>query len=166
MDHDFIRKRTGEFLKKDYYYAGREWPYKYVKKQVLIEPYLEDEKTHELRDYKFFCFNGIVRCFKIDFNRFSNHRANYYSTDLELLSIGEKACPPDPSAKIDFPNNVSQMIEFATVLSHSIPFVRVDFYETNGEVYFGEMTFYPASGFGCFTDISSDYMLGQWLNIK
>ena len=126
---------------------------------------MEDTKTHELRDYKFFCFNGVVKMFKVDFDRFTNHRANYYDEKGHILPFGEKYLPPDFSRDIEIPESIPQMIQLAQVLSKGIPFVRVDFYDVNGRIYFGELTFYPASGFGPFTSNDADLEVGSWLQL-
>lgn len=165
IDYDEIKRKIENKLKVNYYYSGREWPYKNVKPRIIIEKYMEDNKTNELRDYKFFCFNGEVKCFKIDFNRATNHQANYYAPTGELLEFGEIICPPDYNKKLDMPKNLNKMIELSEKLSKGITFLRVDFYEMNGKIYFGELTFYPASGLGKFTDEKWDYKLGEMLEL-
>lgn len=142
-----------------------EWPYRDVPKRIIAEQYLEDA-SGELRDYKFFCFNGKVRCFKIDFGRMVEHHANYYTPDGELLPFGESAYWPDFHTKVDMPINREKMIELAEKLSNEQPFLRVDFYEVNGKVYFGELTFYPASGLSHWTTKDADELLGSWINLK
>lgn len=119
----------------------------------------------DLRDYKFFCFNGKVRFFKVDFGRFTEHRANYYSPDCRLLPYGEVACPPDPDATIQMPSNLDKMIELAEKLSAGIPFLRVDLYNVNGRIYFGELTFYPAGGLSRWTDDKWDREIGDFLTL-
>lgn len=152
-------------LKRNYFYSGREWPYKHVKPRIIAEQYMEDKNLQELRDYKFFCFNGIVKCFKVDFDRFVEHHANYYDREKNLLRFGEIECPPKFSEVIDIPNNVDQMIDFAEKLSNGIPFLRADFYNVDESIYFGELTFYPASGFGPFTPEEFDLIMGRWLSL-
>ena len=166
MDIKGVKKKINKCLKRNFYYMGREWPYKNVKPRILIEEYMEDEKYHELRDYKFFSFNGKVKCYKIDFNRFVKHQANYYDTNAKLLKFGEEICPPDFNEKLDMPNGLEKMIYFAEKLSNNIPFARIDFYETNNKIYFGEITFFPASGFGKFVPEEWDRRLGDMINLK
>ena len=161
-----MRKIINKHLHRNFYYLNREWPYKNVKPRIIIEKYMEDSEAKELRDYKFFCFNGKVEFFKIDFDRFIEHRANYYDTDGKLLHFGETICPPNYNKKIEMPVNLNKMIELAQKLSANIPFLRVDFYEVNGKIYFGELTFFPAAGFGRFTDDSADLKLGNMLDIS
>lgn len=159
------KKKINKALKYNYYYAGREWPYKNVKPRIIIEEYIEDYELKDLRDYKFFCFNGKVNLFKVDFNRFLEHRANYYDKNLKLLEFGEEVCPPDFEKKIEIPKDIMKMILLAEKLANGTKFVRIDFYYTNKKIYFGEMTFYPASGFGKFIPDSWDERLGEMINL-
>lgn len=150
----------------NYYLNGREWPYKGVRRRIIAEKFLVPQKPEvpsELLDYKFFCFNGKVKFFKVDFGRFVDHHANYYSPEGELLDFGEMAFEPDPNSPVELPDNLDKMIVLAEQLSKDIPFVRVDFYNTNGRIYFGELTFYPASGFGKWTSPDIDQKLGDLL---
>ena len=159
-------KELNNHLSKDYYLSGREWPYKNIKRKVFAEKYLEDNLTKELRDYKFFCFNGKVKCFKIDFDRFKYHRANYYDPLGKIISCGEVICPPDFKKNIEMPINLDLMIKLSEKLSANTLFLRVDFYEVDGKIYFGELTFFPASGFGKFIDEKWDYIFGEWLKLE
>lgn len=159
------RKKINKSLNTNYYYSGREWPYKNVKPRIIIEKYMEDKQTKELRDYKFFCFNGRVECFKIDFDRQIEHHANYYDKEGNILKFGEESFPPCFEKKLSMPINLNKMISLAEKLSKGFPFLRVDFYEMNGKVYFGELTFYPASGFGKFTDEEWDRKLGDFIDL-
>ena len=119
----------------------------------------------ELKDYKFFCFNGEVKCFKIDFGRFTEHHANYYDSHGMLLHFGEKKFPPLESANTEIPSNLQEMVNLAEALSAKRPFVRVDFYNVSGKIYFGECTFSPAGGMGRFDPEEWDYTLGSWINL-
>lgn len=120
----------------------------------------------EVNDYKFFCFNGKVHCFKVDFNRFTNHQANYYDSNGNLLNFGEKACPPDYNHIEILPSNLKKMIMLAEKLSAGHVFMRVDFYNINGHIYFGELTFFPAGGIGLFTTNEADEYLGNLIHIN
>lgn len=119
----------------------------------------------ELKDYKFFSFNGEVKFFKVDFGRFVEHHANYYSPDGHLLDFGEKGLEPDPGYAIVLPSNLKAMISLAERLSEGIPFLRVDFYNINGAIYFGELTFYPASGMLPWTTDEADVAIGNYLKL-
>ncbi|EOU1884068.1 MAG: ATP-grasp fold amidoligase family protein [Clostridium perfringens] len=160
------KQKLNNSLNNDYYLMHREWPYKNVYRRIIAEKYMEDRETKELRDYKFFCFNGKVKVFKIDFDRQINHRANYYDKDGNIITLGETVCPQDFEREIKLPNNLDKMEELAEKLSAGYPFLRVDFYEVNGKIYFGELTFYPATGMGKFTSDEWDYKLGEWIDIS
>ena len=148
----------------------REWPYKDVPKRIIAEKFMAPEKSpdsvlksSELLDFKFFCFNGKVRFFKVDFGRFVEHHANYYSPEGELLEFGEKGIEPDSNYPIELPDNLKEMISLAERLSKNKPFLRVDFYNVNGKIFFGELTFYPASGMGKWTTEEADMKIGDYL---
>lgn len=160
-----VKKKLANGLKKNMFICGREWPYKNVKARIIAEKYIEDEQVHELRDYKFFCFGGKVKMFKIDFDRFTEHRANYFDINLNLLPFGEADFPPKPEKSLDFPSQINKMFKLAEILSKDIPFLRVDFYQANNHVYFGELTFFPATGMGKWTDDKWDIELGSWINL-
>ena len=165
FDIDKAKAKLGKSMNSNPYYTLREWPYKNVKPRIIAEQYLVDESGIELKDYKFFCFNGEVRLFKVDFNRQNEHRANYYDTDWNLLPFGEVSCPPNTSKVLQRPDNFESMLILASKLSQNIPFVRVDFYNVRGKVYFGEITFFPASGMAPFNSKDCDYMLGSWIEL-
>lgn len=156
-------EKISKSLKHNYYLENREWPYKNVPRKIIAEAYMEDNETKELRDYKFFCFGGIVKFFKIDFDRQVGHRANYYDIRGHLLPFGEVVCPPVIGKKLIMPINLQKMIELSQKLSEGHPFLRVDFYEVNGKVYFGELTFFPATGMGKFTPEEWDKKIGEWV---
>lgn len=119
----------------------------------------------DLRDYKFFCFNGCVKFFKIDYGRFTDHHANYYDRQGSLLPFGEAAFIPDPCAGITVPANLEEMIKCAEKISAGHTFLRVDLYSISGRIYFGEATFYPASGLGEFTPSEWDLKIGRMLHL-
>jgi len=125
-----------------------------------------ETQFEELVDYKFFCFHGKVKFFKVDFGRFVEHRANYYSTDGELLGFGEAACPPDYDYHVCLPQNLGEMVSLAERLSRGIPFLRVDMYNVNGKIFFGELTFYPASGFGVLVPEEANKEIGNLIDLQ
>ena len=159
------KKKLERSLQRNFYWVGREWPYKNVKPRIIAEEYMEDTGIAELRDYKFFCFGGVAKCYKVDFDRFIAHKANYFTVDGKQMKLGEKICPPDFDKTISIPANIGKMKEFAEKLSEAQPFLRTDFYDVDGKVYFGELTFYPANGFGRFIDEENDKLLGSWIKL-
>jgi len=152
-------------LNYDYYKQGREWPYKNIRRRIFAEQFLVDESGIELKDYKFFCFDGIVKFFKVDFNRQIEHHANYYDLNWKLLPFGEKVFPPKPNVVIEKPKNFEKMITVAEKLSKGIPFVRIDLYNINGVIKFGEMTFFPNGGFGRYEPSDADLEIGNMINL-
>lgn len=152
-------------LKRNFYATTREWPYKNVKPRIIAEQYMVDESGIELKDYKFFCFNGEPKILKVDFNRFVKHQANYYDLDWNLLPFIEHGYPSDPNFIIKKPNNLHKMIDIAQKLSQDIPFVRIDFYNINEDIYFGEITFYPYSGVKNFIPKEWNFKIGNLIKL-
>lgn len=147
--------KLSQAMNVNYYKIAREWPYKNVPHRIIAEPFLGKQKSPN--DYKFFCFNGKVKYFKVDFNRFSNHFANYYNRSGELQHFGESAIPTSESIKLTIPKKfLDEMISRAEVLSRDAKFMRVDFYSENENVWFGECTLYPAAGFNPLTNNSME----------
>lgn len=149
----------------------RERPYLKVPRKIIAEKFMAERrakvntKNSDLPDYKFFCFNGKVKCFKIDFGRFVEHHANYYSPEGKLLPFGEKGFEPAPNHKEVMPDNLTDMIKVAEELSKGFKFLRVDLYNVEDKIYFGELTFYPAAGMGAFVPEEWDEKLGNWIKL-
>ena len=165
-EYDFCqeKKKIANNLNKNFYELNREWPYKDIQPRVIIEKYL-DPGDEDLYDYKFFVFNKVCKCFKIDFNRTTNHHANYYDMEQRLLPFGEVICPPVMEKNLPMPESFSIMRDKAELIAstYDIPFVRVDYYSVGNKPYFGEITLYPFGGFGRFEPNEWDDILGSWL---
>lgn len=165
FDVESAREKLTRALKADYYLVSREWPYKNVDRMILAEQYLEDAETGDARDYKFFCFDGEVKCFKVDLDRFTGRHANWYDRDRKLLPYGTLGAEPVRDREVVLPAHLDEMMKLAEKLSHGYSFMRVDFYYVNGKIYSGELTFYPASGLKPFTDMEWDRIMGSWLKL-
>ncbi|MEI3019647.1 ATP-grasp fold amidoligase family protein [Ruminococcus sp.] len=166
-DIEKVKAELRRGLAQDYYLTGREWPYKNVVPRILAEKYMEDSTTSELRDYKFFCFNGKPVYCQVISDRTSNETIDFYDMDWQHQSFTGLALPKKPFSNYPVPVPVSfdKMKKSAEILSKGIPFIRVDFYEINGKMYFGELTFYPAAGFGVFSPDEWNYKLGDMINL-
>ena len=141
--------------------SGREWAYNNINEnRIIIEKYLKNNsEEEELTDYKFFCFNGVPQCIQVDSGRFNSHHQNYYNMDWESLDV-HCTYPSGPLQKK--PENFEKMKEVARILSSDLPFVRVDLYNINGKIIFGELTFYPSSGYGKYHPDNFDFVLGNY----
>ena len=164
----FDKKKAYKIIKKglkhNYFYDGREWPYKNVKPRIIIEKYMMESNNSELNDYKLFCFNGVPKYVLVCSDRMSNLKETFYDINWNLAPF--KRPNHDIDKSIKKPKNFNKMIELATKLSKNIPFVRVDFYEVNNKIYFGELTFFPASGMSEFSPRDWDKKLGKMLDIS
>lgn len=164
LDLELAKKKIKRCLKRNYYYHAREWPYKNVKHRIIIEKYMEDRKTLDLRDYKFFCFNGEPKLMFIAIDREKNDtKFNFYDMEFNLQPFMQHY--PNCNEKIEKPINFYKMIELSKKLSKGIPFLRVDFYEVDGQVYFGELTFSHFSGMMPFNPEEWDEKIGNMLKL-
>lgn len=164
-----IRKARNFLTKKlnnDAFYWGREWPYRFVNRKILAEPYLTDESGIELKDYKFMCFNGKVRCSFVCSERFTSDELKVTFFDRDWNRMPFIRHYPSSSVEISKPYNYENMIILSEKLSQDLPFVRVDFYESSGKIYFSELTFYPGSGFEEFIPPEWDKVLGSWIDLS
>lgn len=162
LDFDLLKNKINKCLKVNYYYHAREWPYKNVKPRIIIEKYMGDN----LKDYKFFCFNGEPKIILVCSNRNGNHKnTNFYDSDWNLLPFTRSRHKNSPN-KIEKPKRLEKMIDIAKKLSKDIAFVRVDLYNIEDEIFFGEITFTPSGGFEGFEPNEWDSTLGEWIDLK
>lgn len=141
-------------------WGGREWVYLKMPRHIIAERYLEDE-SGALQDYKFFCFNGKPQFLQVTGGRYSDHKfQNFYDLEWNLLPFG-KDLPHDPAIVVPKPEKLDYMIQMAQDLCQPFQFVRVDLYQANGKVYFGEMTFFPAGGAPDFKPPEYDRIVGE-----
>lgn len=163
VDKAELKKHFEECMSKRIYDYAREWAYRDVSPRIIAEKYMFDESGVELKDYKLFTFNGKAKIIQVDFNRFSGHKRLYYSREWEKLELSILIKSSDKV--IQKPRRLEQMIKFAEEIAKNTKFLRVDFYVNGDEVFFGEATFYPGSGFEKIEPIEWDYKLGSWIEI-
>lgn len=162
LDKNAARRKIESALSQNFYYIGREWPYKHVKPRIIAEQYMEDHIDGELRDYKFFCFNGEPKALFVASDRATGAvKFDYFDLDFKHLDIRQKY--PNADKAIRKPIMFDKMVECSKLLSKGMPHVRVDFYEVDGRMFFGELTFYHFSGFMPFQPEKWDEVLGDWI---
>lgn len=154
-------EEIGDWLKRDCYGLGREWAYKDIEPKIIVEEYLEDKdnKYDGINDYKFICFNGKVYYVVFDADRYVGHKRSIYDADWNYVDVGtdcEKLGDVVPK-----PEGFDEMKQIAEKLSKDFPAVRVDLYWVNHRAYFGELTFYPWTGYVVFDPIEFDRTIGE-----
>lgn len=166
LDREQARKKLESSLRRNFYDRFREWQYKDIPPRIIAEAYMQDGENPSLRDYKFYCFDG-----KPAFLYVSEGLENHASARLGFLNLDWS---PAPFRRADYaafdtlpsrPGCFEEMLDVARRLSEGFRFVRVDLYEINGKVYFGEMTFTPSSGFIPFIPDEADRQIGRLLRI-
>lgn len=168
LDKAFIIKKYKDILQRNYYWSLREWPYKNIKPRIIADTFLDDntagERNISLRDYKFWCFNGdpkYMYCTVKDENIYEN----FYDKGFSVVNINHGF--PRHAPEFEKPKNYEKMWELAGKLAKAseTKWVRVDFFNVEGKIYFGEFTFFDWGGAQPFDDEKQDYELGEMLSI-
>jgi len=160
-------RRVNSWRNKHYERLSREWAYNGAKQsKVIVEKYIEDPQSADgsIDDYKFLCYDGKFRFLWMDKNRYSNHCRGFWNEKLEFLK-GVSSDHPTFDEPPVLPSNIEEMIAVAEKLSAGFPFARVDLYNIGGQIIFGEITFYPWSGYVRFTPDSFDFELGKYFKL-
>lgn len=163
LDIQAAKKKLSYFLNRKYYDYNREWPYKNVKPRIIAEQYMEDSTYKELRDYKFFTFGGVPKVLYIAQGRGKGEPTVADFFDMEFNHLPFTIDHDMASVPPKKPENFELMQKLASKLSEGTPQLRVDFYEVDGEVYFGEMTFFHCSGLTPFHPEEWDKIFGDWV---
>lgn len=164
LSKDSIKKIANQWLlpMSNLYGYAFNWGYKNIKPKLLIEELLKP-KDNIILDYKFLCFGGEPKCAFVVYDRRTNMSLDFFDMDWKKLPFTRKYKNSNKPAQK--PVNFEKMKEVARILSKPFPFVRVDFYEINGKLYVGELTFTPGGGFEPFNPVDWDYKLGEWINL-
>ena len=160
-DESELRRTCHNWLSKNYGELTGEWAYKSITPKIMVESYLDASDGEVANDYKFFVFNGKVYMIQVDLTRFTGHRNAAFTPEWERIPV-RYLCPTaeGPVAK---PVCLERMLKIAECLGAETDFVRVDLYEVNGRVYFGELTNFPWGGGIQFEPKEFDALLGaQW----
>lgn len=146
----------------NWYWPSREWPYKNIEPCILAEEFLDNGSEDDLQDYKFWCFNGKPMYMYIT-NKGDSIKENFYDMDFSPVAINHGFPRREP--EFPKPGNFEKMKQLAAKLSVGIPFVRVDFYNVYGRVFFGEFTFYDWGGMQPFDNDDTDIELGKLIDL-
>ncbi len=165
LDLEALKQNLNKRLKRNYFYSGREWAYKNVKPRILAEKYLECGEQLAPEDYKFLCFDGEAKIMYVASERFEKEEPCFDFYDMEFNHLKFTNGHPNSKRKLDKPVNFELMKQLAEELANGFPHIRVDFYEANGKVYFGELTLIHMSGFAPFDPYEWDIRLGEWLKL-
>lgn len=161
LDIDNVKQTLDAWMHRDNYSVGSEWSYKDLKPKIIIEEYLEDNNNifDGINDYKFICFNGKARYIVLDVDRHIEHKRNIYDRDWNFIDVSTDY--PNFGDSVPRPEGLDDMLRVADILAGDFPFVRVDLYWVNGKIYFGELTFYPWTGYVQFSPDEFDFTLGK-----
>lgn len=166
LDSEVAKHRLNASLARDVYKNLREWPYKNVPHKILAEQLLIND-GHPLQDYKIHCFNGEPKMILVCKDRYESTglTEDFYDCNWNHLPV-RRPKHPNAISPIEVPEELALMLELSRRLSVGIPFVRTDFYIVNHQIYFGEMTLYPTSGYTAFVPEEYDKLFGSWIELK
>jgi hypothetical protein len=169
FDIESARKYFKKRLSKNYYWISREWIYKNIKPRIIAEKYMTANSGgfgDGINDYKIFCFNGEPSIIEVDFDRFGNHKRNFYSPEWEFQPfVNEYPNAHLTLSSMQKPATLELMLHLARKLSSSKIHVRVDLYSIDDKVYFGELTFYDGGGFNRYEPPQWNRKFGDWLTL-
>lgn len=167
IDVNRAKHNFEKWLSKDWTWWGYEMAYKLIPRKIFIEQYMNDGHA-DLIDYKFLCFNGEPKfCQVISDRHGKNKHLNYYDMNFtQCKDISRKDFPANYNIVDEKPINFDEMKIISKKLSEDFDFVRVDFYEINGQIYLSELTFYPGAGYFNYEDDLTDLKLGNYLTLK
>lgn len=166
LDVEAVKRELDRKLKINYYKSSREWPYKDVEPCIFAEKYMVDESGVELKDYKWYCFNGCAKILLITTDRILKEeptKYTYFDMDYNMLPFYNSG--PHSDKPIPKPATFDEMRWLAERLAKEIPHLRVDLYDINGRVFFGELTFFDSSGMSVFDPPEWDETIGGWLTL-
>jgi len=164
LDIPAVIKKVNGWRHKKMESVGREWAYSgCADSRIIVEKYLSDPNSIDgsIDDYKLLCFHGKFRYLWVDKNRYSDHKRGFWD---EHLNFRPEVVSDHPTFDVppQLPENTKEMIEAAEKLAADFPFARIDFYNIEGKIYFGEITFYPWSGYCQYTPDSFDFEMGSY----
>ena len=164
FDVDSFKKKLKKSLHHNIYHQFREWPYKNVKRRIIAEQFMSDNIHQDLIDYKFYCFNGEPQYCQVIRDRRKKETIDFYDMQwVHMPFVGLNPIVKNGLNPVEKPGQLNTMIEICKKLAKNIPFVRIDLYLINNKIFFGEITFFPASGFGVFTPEEWNYKLGEMI---
>lgn len=166
FDLDAAKKKLAKHLRKNYFWGGREWPYKNVKPLVFAEEYISPDDGIDLVDYKFFRFSNGKMLTLLITDRFSGAELTKTFFDDKWIPLALTEGGHPVKSDVSEPVYFEVMKQFVNKLGEGFPFVRVDFYEAGGRLLFGEMTFFPNSGLERFDPPEWDELLGSWIDLS
>jgi len=164
LDWKYEFKKMRRWIRINYYWANREWVYKDIKPRIICEKYMEDRSGKPPKDYKVFCFDGEPKLIQVDIDRFDQHKQNFYDTNWNFRNV-EIEKPAAKEAIVEKPEKLEEMLQLSKILTSSFPHARADFYDWDGKIIFGEITFFHHSGMGKFNPPEFEVEMGSYIKL-
>lgn len=163
LDIDNAKIKLRKWMKHNWFWFGREWPYRNVKPRITCEEFLSDNGEVP-EDYKVLCFNGKAKLIEVHTGRFADHKQDFYDIKWNKTEISQGT--PRSTIIVNKPKILEKMLQLSEILSQNTYHVRIDWYVVENKLYFGEITFFDASGFCPFDKEKDELMLGDWIDLS
>ncbi|WP_445384802.1 ATP-grasp fold amidoligase family protein [Robiginitalea sp. IMCC44478] len=160
------RKKFNNLLKQNYYYQSREWQYKNIPPRIIIEELLVDEEGNIPLDYKFYCFNGKPKIIHVSVKKNQDHYVLFFDLNWNKLPLKYADYSNEGPFSLQKPVKLTEMINLSEKLSAHNPFVRIDFYQPNKKIFFGEITYHPSSGLLHYEPEEFNQIMGDWIDLS
>jgi len=165
LDIQTSKIKLNKLMKKSWYWFGREWPYKNLMPRIVCETFIsETDNTPD--DYKVLCFNGKAKLIEVHIDRYGNYTQDFYDEEWNKTDISQSQYVKTSDFVYEKPRQFEKMIQLSEQLAANMRHVRIDWFMVRDKLYFGEVTFYDASGFDLFDNEEDDYLLGSWINLE
>lgn len=160
-----VVEKCNQWLQAKFLRCYGEWFYGIERPRVIVEDFIESQDDEQLRDYKVFCFNGIPRMIRVDTDRFTDHKMDFFDVEWNRIE-GAGMGYPVSGRNFARPDCLDDLLRYAGMLSKAFNHARVDFYIVGNRIYFGEITFTNGAGFDRFSSYEFDLMMGDWLELS
>lgn len=162
INYVVLEKQVKKWLKREYYWLHREWPYKNIKPKIICEKFMSDKETAP-DDYKILCFHGKAKLIEVHIDRYGDHKQDFYDAQWNKTKLSQEGT--NSELIYEKPQQLKEMIQLSEQLSANMAHVRIDWYIVEETLYFGEITFFDGAGFTPFENEEDDYLLGSWITL-
>ena len=164
LDIASTEKKLNAWLRKNAFCGAREWCYKGIEPCIICEEFIQTADGNTPDDYKFMCFNGVPRLIQVHHDRYGTHTLDYYTPEWKKADL-QRIDANTSARNMEKPEKLDEMLSIAERLSKDMYYARIDLYNVNGTIYFGEITMYPTGGFSTFTKYKDDLLLGSYIKL-
>jgi hypothetical protein len=164
LDIQDAKNKLKKWLKRSWFWFGREWPYKSIKPRMICQPYLSDSNSVP-NDYKVMCFNGKAKMIQVHTGRYVDHKVDFFDLQWNRVNISSRGSITDSELVHIKPQKLEEMIRLSEIIAANTTHARIDWFVVAERLYFGEITLFETSGFLPFENEKDDILFGSWIKL-